>query len=80
MATLYLGVGRRDNVRPGEIARFLREQAALEREEIGRIRIRDKHTFVGVPTEKIAAVAAALNGQTFFDRALLAEPARAPRT
>jgi len=80
MATLYLGVGRRDNVRPGDVTRLLREQAGLEREEIGRIRIRDKHTFVGVPTDKIAAVAAALHGQNFFERALLAEPARAPRT
>ena len=80
MATLYLGVGRREGVRPGEVARLLHETARLEREEIGRIRIRDKHTFVGVPIDKIADVARALNGQTFLERALLAEPAKAQRS
>ena len=80
MATLYLGVGRREGVRPGEVARLLHEAAGLERAEIGRIRIRDKHTFVGVPIDKIGDVARALNGQTFLERALLAEPAKAPRS
>jgi len=79
MATLYLGVGRRDGVRPGEVARLLHETAGLAREEIGRIRIRDKHTFVGVPIDKIADVAGAINGQTFLERPLLAEPAKAQR-
>jgi ATP-dependent RNA helicase DeaD len=79
MATLYLNVGRREGARPGEISRFLRETAGLEREQIGRIRIRDKHTFVGVPVERIDAVLDALTGRTFLDRPIVAERARANR-
>jgi ATP-dependent RNA helicase DeaD len=79
MATLYLNVGRREGARPGEISRFLREVGGLGREQIGRIRIRDKHTFVGVPVEQVEAVLQAVTGRTLFDREVVAERAKAER-
>jgi ATP-dependent RNA helicase DeaD len=73
---LYMNVGRRDGVRPGEIIRLLSEVASLERAEVGRIRIRDRHTFVGVPREKVDAILVSLSGKSAMDKDLVVEVAR----
>jgi ATP-dependent RNA helicase DeaD len=75
-AVLYLGVGRRDGVRVSEIARLLREEGKLRRAEVGRIRVRDRHTFVEVPDDKLDGVAEKLRGQSLRDRALSPERAK----
>jgi ATP-dependent RNA helicase DeaD len=74
---LYVNVGRRDGVRPGEIIRLLAEECALEKGEVGRIRIRDRHTFVGVPREKADAIVDRLTGVESYEKALVVELARA---
>jgi ATP-dependent RNA helicase DeaD len=79
MTRLYINVGRRDGIRAGEINRLLRERCELSRAEIGRIRVRDKHTFVDVLTPRVDGVVAALGGQTVQDRELVVEPARVNR-
>src|SRR6185436_19199629 len=61
---LYLNLGRRDGVRPGEILRLLAEECGLDKAEVGRIRIRDRHTFVGVPREKVDAIVQQLTGKS----------------
>jgi ATP-dependent RNA helicase DeaD len=73
---LYLNVGRRDGVRPGEVIRLLGETAGLDKAEVGRIRIRDRHTFVGVPKEKVDTIVAQLQGKTSHEKELLVEVAR----
>ncbi|MBK8173569.1 MAG: DEAD/DEAH box helicase [Sandaracinaceae bacterium] len=75
--SLYLNVGRRDGVRVGDLSRFLRDTSGLPAEEIGRIRMRDKHTFVAVPKEKVDAVLESLRGKSYNDRALDAAVAKA---
>lgn len=74
---LYVNLGRRDGVRPGEIIRLLAENCALEKAEVGRIRIRDRHTFVGVPREKVYAIVDQLSGASSHDKELVVELARA---
>lgn len=76
MTTLYINLGRKDGMRPGEINRLLRERAGLARHDIGRIRIRDKHTFVGVPSAQVEEVVSSLSGQNVRDRELVVEPAK----
>ena len=76
---LYVNVGRRDGVRPGEIIRLLAEECALEKGEVGRIRIRDRHTFVGVPREKADSIVDQLTGVESHEKALVVELARAER-
>ena len=79
MTRLYINLGRRDGVRAGEINRLLRERCELSRADIGRIRVRDKHTFVDVLTGRVEGVVEKLGGQTVQDRELVVEPARVSR-
>jgi ATP-dependent RNA helicase DeaD len=77
MGTLYLNVGRRDGVRVGEVARLVAEVGGLDRSEVGKIRVRDKHTFVSVPVDRLEELALALTGKTLADKPIIAEPAKA---
>ncbi|HEY8427351.1 MAG TPA: DbpA RNA binding domain-containing protein, partial [Sandaracinaceae bacterium] len=74
---LYVNVGRRDGARPGEIIRLLAEECALDKSEVGRIRIRDRHTFVGVPRDKVDSIVSQLTGKSALDKELVVERARA---
>ena len=78
-AILYLDVGRRDGVRVSEIARIVREVGELRRAEVGRIRMRDKHTFVEVPEDKLELVVERLRGHSFGDKSLSPERAKGDR-
>jgi ATP-dependent RNA helicase DeaD len=59
---LYVSVGRRDGIRPGDILRVLSEGAGLDKQTVGRIKIRDRHTFVGLPEESLDEAIEALRG------------------
>jgi len=74
---LYINVGRRDGVRPGEIIRLLAENCAVDKAEVGRIRIRDRHTFVGVPRDKADEIVDQLAGTESHEKELVVEKARA---
>lgn len=76
MTRLYISVGRKDGARAGQLARFFREEGKLERADVGRIRIRDKHAFVEVRSEHAETVSAALSGKTLLEREITVEPAR----
>jgi ATP-dependent RNA helicase DeaD len=73
---LYLNLGRRDGVRIHDVARLLRDTCGLARAEVGRIRVRDRYTYVDVPPERLDAIIESLTGQTFHDKTLLPERAR----
>lgn len=77
VATLCLHVGREQGVRPGEVARLLYEQCGLTRKEVGRIRIRDDRTLVGVPSLRADEVLQNLEGQALREHPLEAERAEA---
>ena len=79
MTRLYINLGRRDGIRAGEISKLLRDRCELGRADIGRIRVRDKHTFVDVVTPRVPVVVASLGGQTVQDRELVVEPARSAK-
>ncbi len=76
MTRLFVNVGRRDGLRAGDIARLFREATDLTRAEIGRIRVRDKHSFVDVAHERVDQVLSALPGRTVQDRELVVERAK----
>jgi len=77
MTTLYLNVGRRDGLEPTDVSTLLNASCGLGTDDIGRVRVRERHTFVGVPTERVDGVIAALAGQNLRNRALQVERARA---
>jgi ATP-dependent RNA helicase DeaD len=76
---LFLDVGRRDGARVSEIARIVREVGELRRAEVGRIRMRDRHTFVEIPDDKLEHVVERLRGHAFGDKTLSPERAKGDR-
>lgn len=76
---LYVNLGRRDGVHPGEIVRLLAAECDLDRDDVGRIRIRDRHSFVGVPRDRFEEIVSDLSGKESHDKELVVELARAQR-
>lgn len=75
-ATLYVNVGRRDELKASELGRLLRDRTGLKRKEIGRIRVRDKHSLVDVPEDRAQDVIESMAGAVLRDRELELELAR----
>jgi ATP-dependent RNA helicase DeaD len=75
-ATLYVNVGRRDELKASELGRLLRDRTGLKRKEIGRIRVRDKHSLVDVPEDRAQDVIDSMAGAVLRDRELELELAR----
>ncbi|MCU0692044.1 MAG: DEAD/DEAH box helicase, partial [Polyangiaceae bacterium] len=76
-AEIFVNVGRRDGVRAGDFMRVLAEAPGVSRDDIGRIRIRDRHTFVLVRRDALDDALDGLQGQAFGNRVVNAEVARA---
>jgi ATP-dependent RNA helicase DeaD len=74
--TLYVSIGKRDGMKAQELSDWLVETAKLERDEILKIRTREKHSFVKVPAERSEEIAQRLSSLTFEDRELTVEPAK----
>lgn len=75
-AQIFINVGRRDGARPSDFQKVLVEAAGLAPADTGRIRVRDRNTFVSVRKESLDRVVAALVGQVIAGRSVLAEPAK----
>jgi ATP-dependent RNA helicase DeaD len=75
-ATLYVNVGRRDELKASELGRLLRDRTGLKRNEIGRIRVRDKHALVDVPEDRAQEVIESMAGAVLKDRELELELAK----
>jgi ATP-dependent RNA helicase DeaD len=74
--TLYVNVGRRDELKASELGRMLRDRTGLKRKEIGRIRVRDKHSLVDVPEHRAHDVIESMAGAVLGDRELELELAK----
>ncbi|HJK98005.1 MAG TPA: DEAD/DEAH box helicase [Polyangiaceae bacterium LLY-WYZ-14_1] len=75
-AVLYVNIGRRNGIRAGDLEELLLEEAGLDEDDILRIRMRDRHSFVEVPGDRADEVIEALSGTRFDDRDLLVERAK----
>lgn len=73
---IFVNVGRRDGASPGELQRLLTEGAGIERKDTGRIRVRDRNSFVSVKKDDLDKAIAALAGQSLGGRTIIAEKAR----
>ncbi len=76
---LFLNVGRREGLRPGEIIDWL-TAAGIDRTNVGAIRIRDNMTLVALPLEDVERAAAAISGKEVQGKAIVAEAARVTET
>jgi superfamily II DNA/RNA helicase len=76
-AEIFVNLGRRDGVTASDFQRVLTDLAQISRAETGRIRVRDRSSFVSVKRELLDKALAALNGANFSGKVAQAEPARA---
>jgi ATP-dependent RNA helicase DeaD len=72
-----LNVGRRDGARAQDLQQVLTDVAGIARHDTGRIRVRDRVTFVSVRDADLSKAIAALGGRTIGGRTVVAEPAKA---
>ncbi len=75
-AQIFVNVGRRDGARAGDFQRLLEQGAGLAKKDTGKIRVRERNTFVSVRKEALDKAVAALAGQVIGGRSVIAEPAR----
>jgi len=83
---LFLSVGERDGLKPGDLVGAITGEAGVDGRQVGKIDIRESHTVVEVHEVVARKVIKALNGTTIKGRAVRADfdrPRRvdkAPRT
>lgn len=75
-AQIFVNVGRRDGAKAGDIQKLLTEGGGISRTDTGRIRVRDRNTFISIRKESIEKAIAALAGQVVGGRSIIAEVAR----
>ena len=78
LAEVFVNVGRKDGVTAADLRSTLAERAGLSDDDVRYVRVKFKHSFIGVPKERCNASLEAFNGVTLGDREVLAEPARRP--
>ena len=63
MRTLYIGKGKKDKLSKGDIVGFLCKKGELTADEIGRIDVKDRYTYVAVKREKLQQVLRLTRGE-----------------
>ncbi|MGD0483452.1 MAG: DbpA RNA binding domain-containing protein, partial [Gemmatimonadales bacterium] len=77
-AKLWIGVGKKDGVRPGDLVGAIVGETKLGADRIGKIEIRELYALVEVRAEDAERVAGALTGATMRGRRLTARIDRGP--
>ena len=63
MTTLYIGKGKKDKLSKGDIVGFLCKKGELTADEIGRIDVKERYTYVAVKREKLQQVLRLTQGE-----------------
>ena len=66
---LFVGVGRKGGVRPGDLVGAIANETGLEGRQIGPIRISDNFSVVGVPERKVDDVIGAMRATSIRGKA-----------
>jgi len=80
MVRLFVRIGKRDNLRPGDLVGAIANEAGVSGQAVGGIEIGDAFSFVEVPSAIAHRVLSALNGTTIRGRqpeAVIARPGSA---
>jgi ATP-dependent RNA helicase DeaD len=75
-AEVYVNVGRRDGARAGDLQKILSDKGVGDKNDVRRIRVRDRNAFVSVRKTAVDRAIAALTGVTIGTRLSSAEIAR----
>ena len=77
-AKVWVGVGRKDNVKPGDLVGAIVNETKVPAESLGKIEVRDLFCLVEVRVEQAEKVAAGLTGVNLRGRRLSARVDRGP--
>jgi ATP-dependent RNA helicase DeaD len=66
---LYVAMGRKAGMRPGDLVGAIANEVGLEGRQIGPIRIADTYSVVGLPERSVDQAISVLNGSTIRGRA-----------
>ena len=75
---LFLSVGSREGIRPGDLLRAAASEAGVERSQVGRIEIQETFSRMEVRQQVAEKVLRALNGTTLGGRSVRADYHREP--
>jgi ATP-dependent RNA helicase DeaD len=75
---LWVGIGRKDNVKPGDLVGALVNEAKVPAESIGKIEVKDLFCLVDIRSDVIDRAAAGLTGATVRGRRIIARVDRGP--
>jgi ATP-dependent RNA helicase DeaD len=82
-AKIYVGIGKKDGATANDLVAVLTKELRVNRENIGRIELRDAYSLVEIPAGDAERIALALNGVTIRRRRVTARvdrgPSRPPR-
>jgi ATP-dependent RNA helicase DeaD len=70
---LFISVGERDGLRPGDLLGAITGEAGVDGREVGKIDIRESHSVVEVHDDVARKVIKALNGTTIKGRSVRAD-------
>jgi hypothetical protein len=78
VSELYVNIGRRDGAKVQDF-RSLLEDKGIERDNIRRVNVRHRHTFITVLSDAREAAQGALLGATIAGKEALVEESRSQR-
>jgi ATP-dependent RNA helicase DeaD len=79
MVKLFVSLGERDNIRPGDLVGAITGEAGIQGSQVGRIELRDTFSIVEVDSEVAERVIRSLNGTTVKGRSVRVDLDRTER-
>ena len=76
LAEVFVNVGRKDGAKAADFREALEARGGVARADTGFVRIRHRHSFVGVRRDLLDQAVTALDGATIAGKEASAEPAR----
>ncbi len=70
MVRIYVGAGRKSNMRPADLVGAIVNEASIEARGIGAIEITDRFSLVELPEDRVDDVIAALRATTIKGKRL----------
>lgn len=74
--SLYIGRGKKDKLSKGDIAGFMMKIGGLERDEVGRIEVRDHCAYVSILRSRVRELTLRIRGQKIKGMKTIIEPTR----
>jgi len=71
---VFISLGRKSGVRPGDLVGAIANESGLTGRQIGSIRISEQHSVVGVPKDEVDRVINAMDRATMRGKPVKARP------